>query len=930
MPNTAWLLWIFYFILNHKRMTTTSQFINWQPDESQARVIEINGGGYHLVLAPPGCGKTQILTERLRQAHQRGIDYADMLCLTFTNRAARGMRERINHYIEGDDLAKLYVGNIHRFCSKFLFEQGLIAGETSVIDDDDALSILARFQNEEEDQIKSNFERRREYAEIIHTAHLLFQIEHGHPRHLRLHPDCLSRNDIHALRRISEIEHTSFDRTFLLRLYEHATDYMDLIHGTDYDLALQRLAENLLRKLRYARSYATYCQQNHLIDFEDLLLLTYEAITHGTINHKYAWIQVDEVQDLNAMQVAIIDGFTDPCVARGEGTVMFLGDGQQAIFSFMGAKNDTLEMLHQRCADHIYHLNINHRAPAALLQMTNQYAATELKVSPALLPTTSEDSQAKPTKMQLVEAENINAEYRQVATLAQTITQTNQDNTTAIIVNSNFDADKVGEALGEVGAAFFQISGTDIFTSTEVKTMLAHLNILASETNFMAWARIIYGLGIYSAPASARELVRKMLNLAILPSDLLAYDGGMTYVQDAAKAVDEGEVVVFDTETTGLNVFEDDIVQIAAVKLRGGVMVPGSEFVVHITTTRPIPAMLGDTPNPIFEQRRHEQLIAPDEALSRFIRYVGSSRLVGHNVGYDYLILKHNLHRHLPQSAWDILAPCIDTLKLLRLFFPSLSSYRLDAFRQRHLFGLSEDNAHLADVDVEDTCRVLQHLLVKCREAIPAQREWLERKSVQQIMERLQRLYGPLYRQACEQLHQRPTEPTAEPAMVTQMRAILKAMKQTGITPVKEHKIEYVLRYLATEIIDAPTTTSLTEQLQRHLMEANTLKEADLCGSNVLNERIFVSTIHKAKGLEFDNVIIFDVTDNRYPGYYNRTDCELLDEDRRKLYVALTRAKQRIFVAWSRNRVNYRGESWPQHLSPFLACVLRFFDSLSV
>ncbi|MEE0620177.1 MAG: UvrD-helicase domain-containing protein, partial [Prevotella sp.] len=152
---------------------TQSMSPAWQPDASQLRVIETPLGGYHLVLAPPGCGKTQILTERIRRAHDQGIAYGDMLCLTFTNRAARGMRERIAQYIEGADLGQLYVGNIHRFCSRFLFEHHLVEAETSVIDDDDALSILARYQNEEESAIKQRHNRRREYAEIIQFAHFM-------------------------------------------------------------------------------------------------------------------------------------------------------------------------------------------------------------------------------------------------------------------------------------------------------------------------------------------------------------------------------------------------------------------------------------------------------------------------------------------------------------------------------------------------------------------------------------------------------------------------------------------------------------------------------------------------------------------------------------------------------------------------------------
>ena len=66
----------------------------WTPDASQQYVINLQEG-QHLVLAAPGCGKTQILTERIRKALEQGIAIEDMLCLTFTNRAARGMMERI-------------------------------------------------------------------------------------------------------------------------------------------------------------------------------------------------------------------------------------------------------------------------------------------------------------------------------------------------------------------------------------------------------------------------------------------------------------------------------------------------------------------------------------------------------------------------------------------------------------------------------------------------------------------------------------------------------------------------------------------------------------------------------------------------------------------------------------------------------------------
>lgn len=915
------------FFQTHTTMTQ-SMSPAWQPDASQLRVIETPLGGYHLVLAPPGCGKTQILTERIRRANDQGIAYGDMLCLTFTNRAARGMRERIAQYIEGADLSQLYVGNIHRFCSRFLFEHHLVEAETSVIDDDDALSILARYQNEEESAIKQRHNRRREYAEIIQFAHFMHQIIHHHPRGLRLHPDCVSADDVRALKAICRAERREFTPDAMIHIYDHTDDYRDVIHGDAFDVGTQALAANTLRKMRYAHAYTAYCRQNKLIDFEDLLLLTYDALTVDNDYPHYRWIQVDEVQDLNAMQMAIIDLITDTAVTRGEGMVMYLGDAQQAIFSFMGAKSDTLALLRQRCGDHIYHLNINHRSPASLLAMTNHYAAEVLGVDRALLPTAQPSDAADCAEMRLIESPLIDSEYHDVAALARSLALADNRETTAIVVNSNYDADKVGEALHALDMSFFQVSGTDIFASVQVKTMLAHLNVLASETNFMAWARLLYGLGVFAAPASAREFMRKMLNRALLPSDFLLYDS-TTYVQDFVAAVDaDAPVVVFDTETTGLSVFDDDILQIAAVKMQHGRMVEGSSFVVHIQTERPIPEMLGDIPNPIIEERRHATLVGHAEALRQFVDYIGDCRLVGHNVEYDYQILVHNLSRYLPEAPLPAHDRCIDTLKLLRLLHPELVSYRLDFFRRQHLFGLSEDNAHLADVDVEDTCRVMAHLYRRCREVIPEQQEFLDRAATRRAADMLRRNYRDLYVRAREQLYDHAPAGDS-PAMVGQMRAVYDYLRQMGGDHAQPHKIDYVLSYIAHDIVDSSLAPSLAEQLQRHLMETNTLKESDLCGSDVLDERIFVSTIHKAKGLEFDNVIVFDVVDGRYPNYFTRDHEAQCAEDRRKLYVALTRARRRVYVAWSSGRIAYRGDRVVQYLSPFLLPVVRYFDSLS-
>ena len=160
----------------------------FSPDATQRQVIDLNGG-IHLVLAPPGCGKTQILAERVRRAHALGVPYDDMLCLTFTNRAARGMRERIDNSIAEESTDDVFVGNVHRYCSRFLFENHLVPAESAIIDDDTMVSILAMYLDETEEYVLGDNRRKRYYSEIMFFSHLMYEIVHGIPMGLRLHPD---------------------------------------------------------------------------------------------------------------------------------------------------------------------------------------------------------------------------------------------------------------------------------------------------------------------------------------------------------------------------------------------------------------------------------------------------------------------------------------------------------------------------------------------------------------------------------------------------------------------------------------------------------------------------------------------------------------------------------------------------------------------
>lgn len=894
------------------------------PDPCQAEVIAACGG-FHLVLAPPGCGKTHILTERLRHAHEKeGVAYEDMLCLTFTNRAARGMMERIAGNITDDGVENVFVGNVHRFCSKFLFSNGVIPAESSVIDEDDGISILARFAGEDEYVVLSNYAKRREYSAVFHLESMMHQIRHSYPKDLRVHPECISQSDMAALRRICEVTKRPFDAESMTDIYDHPDTYRDMLQSDTTDYGERQSIMSMLRKMTLAQQYRRYKQENRLLDFQDLLLLTYDTLVADaeTKTYKrYPWIQVDEVQDLNPLQMALIKLIT----SRPFHTVMFLGDEQQAIFSFMGAKMDTLSAIKERPACQLHHLSVNHRSPGYLLDIFNTYAAEVMNIDPALLPEVGGNHNLTLTgnELKIIYSDNFDQEVRDCVQFASMLSTNFPESTTAIVVNANSDAEVLSQELHRCGIGHFKVSGTDVFSTPEVKLLLAHLGVLNNEFSFMSWSRLVKGLRVYEGNATARGFVRALFDRAILPSDLLRYDGTTTYLSRFVRHYEEDTIVVFDTETTGLNVFEDDILQIAAVKMRGGEVVEGSAFTVYIETDRPIPLMLGDIPNPIIEERKHHRLLSHADALRQFMEYADGCVLLGHNADYDYNILDFNLRRYLPESDLQTSHPAyLDSLRLVRLLHPELREHKLKYLLTA--LGLEGTNSHLADDDVNATQNVVKHCYGKAKTKLEEQQRFLTDKRVVQRVETFRRNYRDTYLSALSRLYDTDVADTQKPALVTEMLRFYDYAVKEGFV-LEVDALRYIVAYLSADMIDAEAEPSLYAQLCSHMMEISTLKEADLCGSGSLGETIFVTTIHKAKGLEFDNVIVFDAIDGRIPNFYSRGNPRQLAEDARKFYVALSRAKRRLYVSQCLHRMDYHNMPHEVFLTPFMKPIAKYF-----
>lgn len=879
----------------------------------QQQVIRINNGR-HLVLAPPGCGKTAVLAERVRHALEQGFKPEEMACLTFTNRAARGMQERIKESNAQD----LFVGNVHRFCSRYLFETGLAGQDASIIDTDTSMSIIADYMGEDELLVLGDNRRRQQYSQVINLQHLMYQCKRRYPAALMVHRDALKGK---LLKELCEAFGLDYTQESAICLYEKADHYF---HDATPALPLSMEGQTQMRQLYGARCYELYKHEHQLLDFEDLLLHTYDSFTDGSAKQirQFRWLQVDEVQDLSPLQMAIVDLFTAP-----DATVVYLGDTQQAIFSFMGAQASTLMQLRERCGSkNIHNFFNNYRSPAYLLDVYNTFGEQQLGIAHDLLPNTDYCPTPPADALQLKSYRDTYNEVQEVARIVERLQEEHPDETTAVVVAYNSDADDVSRQLR---TPHFKISGQDVFSTPAMRLLLAHLSVLHSENNYIAWANILTGLKLFSTNAASRKFLHDMQRLAIAPTDLLTLPK-RSYTGCFVDCYEQKDIVIFDTETTGLDVFEDEVAQIAAVRVRKGQTVDRLNLFLEVQ--RPIPEMLGDLANPLVEEYQRHPHLTPAEAYSQFFLFAEGASILGHNATFDYQIMQHQMERcDLPLSMRERWPHYLDSLKLARLLCPHMKSYKLrNLLEDLHLEG---QNSHLADDDIMATKSLVDYCYHKAKALKATQQEFLLHH--EKVGERFRNLYAALYLSAFDRLFARSASETKSSIENVLEETYHQLADLRRIEPIG--KWQHITNYLNTTLLVGECGLSLSEQLARHVQELSTLKEADLCGSVSLLDNVFVSTVHKAKGLEFDNVIVYDVVRDKFPSYYSQQQQpsssplfssgeEADDEEARKFYVAISRARKRLILTWAHEHTTPWHKVIRREPSPYLNCIKHLFN----
>jgi DNA helicase-2/ATP-dependent DNA helicase PcrA len=136
----------------------------------------------------------------------------------------------------------------------------------------------------------------------------------------------------------------------------------------------------------------------------------------------------------------------------------------------------------------------------------------------------------------------------------------------------------------------------------------------------------------------------------------------------------------------------------------------------------------------------------------------------------------------------------------------------------------------------------------------------------------------------------------------------------------REHsRMSYVFKFLHAHISNMNKGYHLLTQLQNHLLELTSFSEADLCDSSIIDEKVYVMTAYKAKGLEFETVIVFNAITGTYP-FFMHKDFEQIQEDKRLFYVAMSRAKKRLFISYCE-----RSGRYSKRITPFIDNIRGYF-----
>lgn len=407
----------------------------------QQREAVLHRQGPIMIIAGAGSGKTKVLTTRIAHLLATGVDAFRILALTFTNKAAAEMRERIEKILGTNEARNLYIGTFH--------------------------SVFARILRAEADKL-------------------------GYPRNFSIYDTDDSKSVLKAVIKEMDLSDKVYKPSSVYNRISAAKN--SLITPEEYlnDFALQNqdLKSNrpLIGKI-YA-AYADRCMRNGAMDFDDLLLKFYQLLTTfpeslSKYQRKFEYIMIDEYQDTNNAQYQIIK-----LLGAMHENVAVVGDDAQSIYSFRGA---TIENILRFQSDYddtkVVKLEQNYRSSQNILNAANIVIAKNKGQIPKKLWTSNVEGE----KIKLVRTNTDNDEGKYVADQIQEQKLRNhyQNSDFAILYRTNAQSRSFEENLRRMNIPYRIYGGISFYQRKEIKDFLSYLRVIINPHDEEALKRII-------------------------------------------------------------------------------------------------------------------------------------------------------------------------------------------------------------------------------------------------------------------------------------------------------------------------------------------------------------------------------------------------------------------------------------------------------
>ena len=409
-------------------------------NDSQQKAVEYIDGP-SLVIAGAGSGKTRVLTYKIAYLLQQGMKPWSIMALTFTNKAAREMKERIAHLV-GEDLAQhLYMGTFHSIFARILRAEAEHIGFNSnftIYDESDSRSLLKAIIKE------MGLDDKTYKPAAVHGK------------------ISMAKNNLMS-----------------------ASAY-----GEDSDIYQQNKRANMTEMAKVYATYVQRCKQANAMDFDDILVLTYQLFRdHEDIRRKYSdrfdYILVDEYQDTNHVQMSIVMQ-----LCREKRRVCAVGDDSQSIYSFRGANIDNiLNFQRQLSGTRLFKLEQNYRSTQTIVEAANSL----IRHNCNQIPKNVFSEKAKGEKIQYKPAYSDKEEAVIVAKDIKRIKR--QDDCGyqdfAILYRTNAQSRSFEEEFRKQGIPYRIYGGLSFYQRKEIKDIIAYFRLVANPDDEEAIKRVI-------------------------------------------------------------------------------------------------------------------------------------------------------------------------------------------------------------------------------------------------------------------------------------------------------------------------------------------------------------------------------------------------------------------------------------------------------